>query len=62
MAQRAIQAIDEGMVGSILVIGEDEQVVDDIDTAQRVLLLRNQFLPIRGLWMSATMMRPLGAP
>ena len=40
------------MVGSILGICQNQLTVDDIDTAQHVLLLRNQLLPVVEAWLA----------
>ena len=46
MAQLAVEAIEVGMVGGVLLIGEDELTVDHLCITKHVLLLRNQLLPV----------------
>ena len=46
MAQTAVEVVDVGMVGGVLIVGEDEHAVDGCCTVEGVLLLRDEFLPV----------------
>ena len=46
MSQLAVEIIDVGMIGGILIVGNDQLSVDGVEAADGVWLFGNELLPV----------------